>query len=146
MELSDDGVWRRSTAEANDDIKITDTANFYALADKDILEFDSLKVNDYIVDQNLQDPAIPTIPVGAAPRMTWTRDVSVDSQKITGNATLDIAHANPWQRLANYGIGELVKYNGSLWESQIDSNFNRIPGNEGGYWKELPSGPSLRAW
>ena len=67
MELSDDGVWRRSTAEANDDIKITDTANFYALADKDILEFDSLKVNDYIVDQNLQDPAIPTIPVGAAP-------------------------------------------------------------------------------
>ena len=143
MELSDDGVWRRSTAEANDDIKITDTANFYALADKDILEFDSLKVNDYIVDQNLQDPAIPTIPVGAAPRMTWTRDVSVDSQKITGNATLDIAHANPWQRLANYGIGELVKYNGSLWESQIDSNFNRIPGNEGGYWKELPSDYSI---
>ena len=109
MELSDDGVWRSpSTAEANDDIKITDTANFYALADKDILEFDSgLKVNDYIVDQNLQDPVIPTIPVGAAPRMTWTRDVSVDSQKITGNATLDIAHANPGKGLANYGIGEL---------------------------------------
>ena len=27
----------------------------------------------------------------------------------------------------------------ALWESQIDANFNRVPGGEGDYWKEIPS-------
>ena len=61
------------------------------------------------------------------------------SQQITGSSNLDITHSNPWQRLSRYEMGDLVKHNGSLWESQIDANFNRVPGGEGDYWKEIPS-------
>lgn len=139
MELSDDGVWRRSTTTDNDDAKITDTS-FYAVGSKGIDEFDSLQIEEYIVTEGMQDPVnAPFLPVGAAPRMTWSRDVSVEVNQKTGNSNLEINHSNPWQRLSRYNAGDIVSHNGSLWESQINANFNRIPGNEGDFWKELPS-------
>ena len=30
----------------------------------------------------------------------------------------------------------LVDHDGKLWESQIEANFNRRPGDEGNYWKK----------
>jgi len=78
MELNDDGVWRRSTTTDNDDVKITDTS-FYAIGSKGVDEFDSLQIEEYIVTEGMLDPVnAPFLPVGAAPRMTWSRDVSVE--------------------------------------------------------------------
>lgn len=135
MELNSDGVWRRSSSPTNDDIRISDLANFYVSGTKygqPIDEFDSLMVDDYVIQNRWQ-------PVGAAPVMNWSRDVSVESESIQGSSTLNIEHADPWKRLSQYELGELVMHDGNLWESQIDANFNRKPGLEGNYWKQLPS-------
>ena len=134
MELDSDGVWRRSTNLTSDDIEITDL-NLYQTGSQNgqvFNEIDNLKVDDYVVQNRWQ-------PIGAAPVMNWERDVSVEIQQITGSSSLDITHSNPWQRLSRYEMGDLVKHNGNLWESQIDANFNRVPGGEGDYWKEIPS-------
>ena len=138
MELSSDGVWVRSTnALTNNDIKITD-ADFYVTGQKynqTVDEFDNLKIVDYAIEQGIQQN---TLPVGSAPVMSWVRDVSVESQQLSGSSTLQINHSSAWKRLSRYGRGDFVEYNGKLWESQIDANFNRKPGDLGDYWKEIP--------
>ena len=143
MELSSDGVWVRSTnALTNNDIKITD-ADFYVTGQKynqTVDEFDNLKIVDYAIEQGIQQN---TLPVGSAPVMSWVRDVSVESQQLSGSSTLEINHSSDWKRLSRYEMGELVEYKGKLWESQIDANFNRKPGDEGDYWKEIPSNYSV---
>ena len=136
MELNSEGVWRRSVAQT-DDIEITDTANFYVAGSKivngqPVDEFDSLKVEEYAI-QNRKRPE------GSAPVMSWSRDVSVTADSVKGATTLDIEHSDPWKRLSRYELGDLVVYNGDLWESQIDANFNRKPGLEGNFWKKIPS-------
>ena len=55
MELNTEGVWRRASSQ-NDDIEITDTANFYSPGSKivngvAIEEFDSLKIAEFAVKQ-----------------------------------------------------------------------------------------------
>lgn len=145
MELNADGVWGRSSnAVSNDDVKITDPS-FYVSGQKynqTVDEFDNLKVVDYIIEQNIQS-GINTQPVGAAPVMSWVRDVSVDSDMLTSSSSINIEHSNPWQRLSRYDLGDLVEHDGKLWESQIEANFNRKPGDEGTYWKEIPSNYSV---
>ena len=145
MELNADGVWGRSSnAVSNDDVKITDPS-FYVSGQKynqTVDEFDNLKVVDYIIEQNIQS-GINTQPVGAAPVMSWVRDVSVDSDMLTSSSSINIEHSNPWQRLSRYDLGDLVEHDGKLWESQIEANFNRKPGDEGNYWKEIPSNYSI---
>jgi len=145
MELNADGVWGRSSnSVSNDDVKITDPS-FYVSGQKynqTVDEFDNLKVVDYIIDQNIQS-GINTQPVGAAPVMSWVRDVSVESDMLTSSSSINIEHSNPWQRLSRYDLGDLVEYDGKLWESQIEANFNRKPGDEGNYWKEIPSNYSI---
>ena len=136
MELNTEGVWRRATSQ-NDDIEITDTANFYSPGSKivngvTIEEFDSLKIAEFAVNNSKN-------PVGAAPVMSWSRDVSVSTDSTTGSSTLEIDHSAPWKRLSRYELGDLVLWDGDLWESQIDANFNRKPGLDGGFWKKLPS-------
>lgn len=145
MELNADGVWGRSSnSVSNDDVKITDPS-FYVSGQKynqTVDEFDNLKVVDYIIDQNIQS-GINTQPVGAAPVMSWVRDVSVESDMLTSSSSINIEHSNPWQRLSRYDLGDLVEHDGKLWESQIEANFNRKPGDEGNYWKEIPSNYSI---
>ena len=145
MELNADGVWGRSSnAVSNDDVKITDLS-FYVSGQKynqTVDEFDNLKVVDYIIEQNIQS-GITTQPIGAAPVMSWVRDVSVDSDMLTSSSSINIEHSNPWQRLSRYDIGDLVEHDGKLWESQTEANFNRKPGDEGNYWKEIPSNYSV---
>ena len=141
MELNSEGVWRRSVAQT-DDIEITDTANFYVAGSKivngqPIDEFDSLKIEEYAI-QNRKRPE------GSAPVMSWSRDVSVTAESVKGATILDIEHSDPWKRLSRYELGDLVVYQGDLWESQIDANFNRKPGLEGNFLEKnpfrLPSG------
>ena len=145
MELNADGVWGRSSnAVSNDDVKITDLS-FYVSGQKynqTVDEFDNLKVVDYIIEQNIQS-GINTQPIGAAPVMSWVRDVSVDSDMLTSSSSINIEHSNPWQRLSRYDLGDLVEHDGKLWESQTEANFNRKPGDEGNYWKEIPSNYSV---
>ena len=142
MELSSDGVWVRSTnALTNNDIKITD-ADFYVTGQKynqTVDEFDNLKIVDYAIEQGIQQN---TLPVGSAPVMSWVRDVSVESQQLSGSSTLRLIIPVTGSD-CRYEMGELVEYKGKLWESQIDANFNRKPGDEGDYWKEIPSNYSV---
>ena len=56
MELNTEGVWRRASSQ-NDDIEITDTANFYSPGSKivngvAIEEFDSLKIAEFAVNNS----------------------------------------------------------------------------------------------
>ena len=81
--------------------------------------------------------------MGAAPVMSWVRDVSVESDMLTSSSSINIEHSSPWQRLSRYDLGDLVDHDGKLWESQIEANFNRRPGDEGNYWKEIPSNYSV---
>ena len=134
MELNSEGVWRRSTSQ-NDDIEITDIANFYVSGTKygqAVDEFDSLKIEEYAITNKIR-------PVGSAPVMSWSRDVSINAESIKGSSSLNIDHSYPWKRLSRYELGDLVLHDGELWESQIDANFNRKPGLEGNFWKKIPS-------
>ena len=47
------------------------------------------------------------------------------------------------KRLSRYDLGDFVDHDGKLWESQIEANFNRKPGDLGNYWKEIPSNYSV---
>jgi len=75
---------------------------------------------------------------------TWTQEISVGISSSNGTSRLSVTHSDPWKRLQTYELGNIIEFEGKLWESQINDNFNHKP-VEGisTYWKELPSGYSV---
>ena len=61
-----------------------------------------------------------------------------------GTTNLSVTHSDPWKRLQTYELGSIIEFEGKLWESQINDNFNHKPTlASSNYWKELPSGYSV---
>lgn len=70
-----------------------------------------------------------------------SRDLTVDTSSVNGNSTIDINHAGDWRRLEIYERGDVIKFEGKLFESKIENNRNHIPSSTGSdYWRELESG------
>ncbi|MDC0547753.1 hypothetical protein OAO16_02225 [Opitutales bacterium] len=70
-----------------------------------------------------------------------SRELTVDSSSVNGNSTIDINHAGDWRRLEIYERGDIIKFEGKLFESKIENNRNHIPSSTGSdYWRELESG------
>jgi flagellin-like hook-associated protein FlgL len=70
----------------------------------------------------------------------WTRKLTVNQSKVDGTASLEIDHKENWRRLNIYKLGEVVEYEGRLFESKISDNVNHSPTNSGtDYWRELGS-------
>jgi len=58
-----------------------------------------------------------------------------------GNSSMTINHFHDWKRLEAYQYGDIVKYDGKIWESIADENFNHAPDRPNSeFWKELGSG------
>ena len=135
MELGTDGVWGASSDQASTDLEVTDD-NFYELVnrnDQEIREVDNAKVDSYVISEQL-------IPVGAAPVMSWVRDVAVDSNVLPGSSSFETIHSSQWKRLQTFDLGDVVEFDGKFWESQIPNNTNHIPASlRDSFWKELPS-------
>ena len=75
---------------------------------------------------------------------SWNRDIGVDTEMSLGTSSLSVIHSDNWKRLQTYELGTIIKYEGKLWESQINDNFNHRPSEESSlYWKEVPSDYSV---
>ena len=72
---------------------------------------------------------------------SWTQNIGVSTESSSGTSQLSVTHSNPWKRLQTYELGSIAEFEGKLWESQINDNFNHKPvDGSSTYWKELPSG------
>jgi flagellin-like hook-associated protein FlgL len=68
----------------------------------------------------------------------WALSV-VDSQTKSGS-DISISLSTPWKRLDIYQLGDVVSYNGKLFESINNENFNHIPSKvDSEFWKEIGS-------
>ena len=75
---------------------------------------------------------------------TWTQEIIVGTSSTDGTTNLSVTHSDPWKRLQTYELGSIIEFEGKLWESQINDNFNHKPTlASSNYWKELPSGYSV---
>jgi flagellin-like hook-associated protein FlgL len=72
-------------------------------------------------------------------KLEWI--LSTETVKESGNSSMSINHASSWKRLEVYNRGDTVSYEGKIWESVADENFNHLPNlADSQYWKELGSG------
>ena len=72
-------------------------------------------------------------------KLEWV--LSTETSVETGNSSMSINHASSWKRLEVYHRGDTVSYDGKIWESVADENFNHLPNlADSEYWKELGSG------
>ena len=91
----------------------------------------------HTVIQESADGSIPTDSVAPA----WTQNIAVGIESAAGTSQLSMTHSSPWKRLQSYELGNIIEFEGKLWESQINDNFNHKPVVDSStYWKELPSG------
>ena len=76
-------------------------------------------------------------------RKSLVPDLTIfEVQNFSNSTPLDVSFSfpNKWNRLENYQLGTVVKYQGLLWESKMTDNRNHRPDSErSAYWKALPS-------
>jgi flagellin-like hook-associated protein FlgL len=71
-------------------------------------------------------------------KLHW--DIGVQSTVSASGSEIEIALAEPWKRLGIFQLGDVVEYNGKLWESTQNENFNHEPNFVGSeFWRELGS-------
>ena len=58
-------------------------------------------------------------------KLEWV--LSTETSVETGNSSMSINHASSWKRLEVYHRGDTVSYDGKIWESVADENFNHLP-------------------
>ena len=77
----------------------------------------------------------------AVKESTLSWDLTVSETSTNSGSDLKIKLSSPWKRLEVYQIGDVVDYNGRLWESVRSENFNHTP-NETKleFWKEVGNG------
>jgi flagellin-like hook-associated protein FlgL len=72
-------------------------------------------------------------------KLEWA--LSAETSVEVGNSSMSINQASSWKRLEVYHRGDTVNYNGKIWESIANENFNHLPNlSDSQYWKELGSG------
>lgn len=75
---------------------------------------------------------------------TWDRDLLLGASKVAGASTAVMETPTDWKRLLQYGEGDLVYKDGSVWRSRIDSNWNHKPGEtDSKIWEKVPNGYSV---
>lgn len=71
----------------------------------------------------------------------WSRDLSVTSKLADGSSTVVAKHAQDWKRLSIYQQGEIVRFDGKMYESLGSHNVNHDPVKSGTeYWRAINSG------
>ena len=71
--------------------------------------------------------------------LTW--ELNVQETNVESDSLLSISLPNPWKRLQIYEVGDVVEFEGKLWESKIDENFNHFPSQtDSEFWREIGSG------
>ena len=71
--------------------------------------------------------------------LTW--DLKVNESSGDSDSQISINLAKPWKRLGIYEVGDVVEFEGRMWESQKDENFNHLPTQlTSEYWNEVGSG------
>ncbi len=100
-------------------------------------------LEDYLLDVAftvIDDNSNGNLPTDSLPP-TWTQTIDVATEESEGTSKLSMTHSIPWKRLQTYELGNIIEFDGKLWESQINDNFNHKPlAGSSTYWKELPSG------
>ena len=72
-------------------------------------------------------------------KITW--DLSVAESSGPSGTSLHSKLPSSWARLQVYQLGDIVEYDGKLWESKMSENFNHFPTNpDSEYWVEIGSG------
>lgn len=71
----------------------------------------------------------------------WSRDLTVNSKLGDGASTIKAEHSEGWKRLTIYNQGDVVRFDGKMYESKDHHNVNHHPQNSGtDYWREINSG------
>jgi len=69
-------------------------------------------------------------------KLHW--DIGVHQTSTASGSQIEISLAEPWKRLGIFQLGDVVEYNGKLWESTKNENFNHEPSFAGSeFWREL---------
>ncbi len=88
------------------------------------------------LDQNAKDAVWEAV---KSSKISW--DLSISESSGASGTQLISELPKSWVRLQAYQIGDVVEYNGKLWESKGSENFNHFPTQEGSeYWEEIGSG------
>ena len=66
-----------------------------------------------------------------------------ENPELNESLEIDYDYPQPWERLRANSLGEIVFYEGKIWEAQIDSNVHHRPSKDSAYWKEIPGGYSV---
>lgn len=112
-----DGVWQRDRSGSIGELVLDQ----------------GIDAKKYVIDERI-------MPVASTPIMSWEQNIAVSESMNSGTSTMEIIHSRDWKRLTAFKNGEIVKYDGKLWESKVDYNVNRTPNSRNSdYWKELPS-------
>jgi len=71
--------------------------------------------------------------------ISW--DLSVKEVQGVADTTINTELPMPWRRLQVYQVGDVVEFQGKLWESKGNENFNHSPSQkESDYWDEIGTG------
>lgn len=71
--------------------------------------------------------------------LTW--DLNVSETKVDGDSKISVELSQPWKRLEIYDVGDVVEFDGKIWESITNENFNHFPNQSGSeFWKEIGNG------
>jgi len=69
-------------------------------------------------------------------KLHW--DIALQQTTTDSGSEINISLAEPWKRLGIFQLGDVVEYNGKLWESIKNENFNHEPSFAGSeFWREL---------
>ena len=72
-------------------------------------------------------------------KQTWS--LNVGQQNEEAGSKINIELTKPWKRLQPYQSGQIVDFDGKLWMSLSDENFNHLPTQESSsFWREVGSG------
>jgi len=70
----------------------------------------------------------------------WSRGLTVTSKLVDGASTVVAKHSQDWKRLTIYQQGEVVRFDGKMYESVGSHNVNHDPVKSGAdYWREINS-------
>lgn len=71
-------------------------------------------------------------------KLQW--ELNVASSTTDSSSFIELSLSEPWKRLGIYQLGDVVEFDGKLWESTQNENFNHNPSNlDSKFWKELGS-------
>ena len=71
-------------------------------------------------------------------KLQW--ELNVTNSTTDSDSFIEISLSEDWQRLGIYQLGDIVQFDGKLWESVQNENFNHSPSAvDSKFWKELGS-------